>query len=219
MPAVHPQSSASPLIGIVDYEMGNVRSVQKAFETVGYRAIVTRDPEALEQASHLVLPGVGAFPDCMANLARFGLLDPIRTHLDSGKPFLGICLGFQVLFTESEEFGTHRGMDVIPGIVRKFAFGAQPGPRLKVPHMGWNAIHVQRSTPLMEGIGTGAHMYFVHSYYVIPREQPAVCTTTEYGIPFVSSVQQDNIFACQFHPEKSQAVGLRLLRHFGEWRA
>lgn len=219
MSAAKAQTSASTLIGIVDYEMGNVRSVQKAFETVGYRAVVTRDSDLLARASHLVLPGVGAFADCMRNLSRFDLLEPIRAHIASGKPFFGICLGFQLLFTESEEFGTHRGLDVIPGTVRKFSFPDQPGPKLKVPHMGWNALEVQRATPMLEGIATGTYMYFVHSYYVAPRDQAVVCTTTRYGFPFVSSVQRENIFACQFHPEKSQAVGLKLLRHFGEWCA
>jgi len=211
------------MIAIVDYGMGNLRSVQKAFETVGHQAAVTRDPRAIADASHVVLPGVGAFADCMANLQRYSLVEPIRQAIASGKPFLGICLGLQLLFTESEEFGLHKGLGLLSGRVKKFPFGNGHAPaangRLKVPHMGWNGVTVQRTAPPLRGIASGEQFYFVHSYYVEPRDMSVAATMTDYGPPFVSSVWRDNIFACQFHPEKSQAAGLRIVRNFGEWRA
>ncbi|OGW86420.1 MAG: imidazole glycerol phosphate synthase, glutamine amidotransferase subunit [Nitrospirae bacterium RIFCSPLOWO2_12_FULL_63_8] len=209
------------MIAIIDYGMGNLRSVQKAFETVGHRAVVTRDPRAIADASHVVLPGVGAFADCMANLEQYGLVEPIWKTIASGKPFLGICLGLQLLFTESEEFGLHKGLGVLPGRVKKFPWGLAPDrvpvPRLKVPHMGWNGVTVTREAPPLRGIASGEHVYFVHSYYVEPQDRSVVATTTDYGLPFASSVWRDNIFACQFHPEKSQATGLRIVKNFGEW--
>ncbi len=205
------------MIAIVDYEMGNLRSVQKGFETVGHRAIVTRDPLMIDQATHVVLPGVGAFGDCVQNLQRFGLIEPLRRTVAQGKPFLGICLGFQVLFSESEEFGVHRGLNVFKGKVKRFPAGSAPAAPLKVPHMGWNTLQVKQPIPLLEGIGSEAHVYFVHSYYVEPEDAEVVCTETRYGASFVSSVTRGKVFACQFHPEKSQKVGLRLLRNFGLW--
>ena len=214
------------MIAIIDYGMGNLRSVQKAFEAVGCDARVTRSRQTILDASHVVLPGVGAFGDCMANLEHFGLIEPVREVIAGGKPFLGICLGLQLLFSESEEFGVHRGLGVVPGKVRRFPFGqpeADPrepaaAPRLKVPHMGWNAIRVTRPAPLLAGISTGAYVYFVHSYYVHPDDPLVVSTESDYGIPFTSSIWRDNVFACQFHPEKSQTVGLQLIRNFGEWK-
>jgi glutamine amidotransferase len=200
------------MIAIVDYGMGNLRSVQKAFEAMGHGAVVTRDRRVLSEASHLVLPGVGAFADCMRNLEEYGLIEPIRRGIESGKPFLGICLGLQLLFTESEEFGVHKGLDIVPGRVKRF-----PPTTLKVPHMGWNALTIRRTAPPLRDIDSGAHFYFVHSYYVEPADASVVSTTTEYGIPFVSSIWRDNVFACQFHPEKSQTVGLRIVRNFGDW--
>ncbi|MGH7163931.1 MAG: imidazole glycerol phosphate synthase subunit HisH [Nitrospiraceae bacterium] len=201
------------MIAIIDYGMGNLRSVQKAFEAVGHGAVVTRDRRVLSEASHLVLPGVGAFADCMRNLEEYGLIEPIRRGIESGKPFLGICLGLQLLFTESEEFGVHKGLDIVSGRVKRF-----PATALKVPHMGWNALTIRRTAPPLREIDSGAHLYFVHSYYVEPADAAVVSTRTEYGIPFVSSIWRDNLFACQFHPEKSQAVGLRIVRNFGDWR-
>ena len=225
------------MIAIIDYGMGNLRSVQKAFEAAGHQAVVTRERRILNDASHLVLPGVGAFADCMANLEQYGLIEPIRTAIARGKPFLGICLGLQLLFTESEEFGLHKGLDLVPGRVKRFPWGLapaqapapclrdgqapaepQPVPRLKVPHMGWNALTITREAPPLRGVETGAHFYFVHSYYVEPSDPSVACTMTEYGIPFVSSIWRDNVFACQFHPEKSQTVGLRIVRNFGAWK-
>ena len=202
------------MIVIIDYGMGNLRSVHKAFEAVGHRAIVTRDAASIKNASHVVLPGVGAFGDCMANLAHHGLIDPVRETIQSGKPFLGICLGLQLLFTESEEFGPHKGLGIIPGRVRRFA----TDQALKVPHMGWNQVNVQRKCPLFEGIEDGSDWYFVHSYFVDPNDKQIAATTTTYGIPFVSSIWKDNIVGCQFHPEKSQVVGLRLIKNFGAWK-
>ncbi len=197
--------------------MGNLRSVQKGFETVGYDAVVTRDPAVMERASHVVLPGVGAFGDCVKNLHRFGLVEPLRRSISQGKPFLGICLGLQVLFTESEEFGSHPGLDIFKGTVKHFSFEEHNGKGLKIPHMGWNTIHIQNPSPLLKGIEPESYVYFVHSYYVEPVEPKIICTETTYGIPFASSVGWDNVFACQFHPEKSQKVGLQLLRNFGAW--
>jgi glutamine amidotransferase len=216
------------MIAIVDYGMGNLRSVSNAFEAVGHRAVVTRDPRMIANADRVVLPGVGAFGDCMANLDRYGLIDSIRSTVQSGKPFLGICLGLQLLFTESEEFGQHKGLGIIPGTVRRFSWGPAPGglapagpvpvpPALKVPHMGWNQAHLERACPLFDGIADDSEWYFVHSYFVDPSDPSIAATRTTYGFPFVSSIWRGNVVACQFHPEKSQAVGLRLIRNFGAW--
>ena len=206
------------MIAIIDYGMGNLRSVQKGFEKVGHKAIVTSDPATIMDASHVVLPGVGAFPDCMRNLDEKGLLDIVPKVINSGRPFLGICLGLQLLFTESEEFGIHKGLDIIKGRVVKFDFSAQSleASHLKVPHMGWNTVAVKRRPPAMEGIDEGAYFYFVHSYYVVPEDEKVVATTTAYGVEFASSIWKDNLFATQFHPEKSQEKGLRILKNFGD---
>jgi glutamine amidotransferase len=202
------------MIAIIDYGMGNLRSVSKAFEAVGHQAVVTRDHRVIGNASHVVLPGVGAFGDCMANIEHYGLADSIRKSVQSGKPFLGICLGLQVLFTESEEFGVHRGLNLIAGSVRRF----RVDPSLKVPHMGWNDVRYEQSCPLFGGIPDGAHWYFVHSYFIDPAEQGVIAAKTSYGTAFASVVWRDNLVACQFHPEKSQAVGLRLMKNFGAWK-
>ena len=201
------------MIAIIDYGMGNLRSVSKAFEAVGHQAVVTREAHVIASASHVVLPGVGAFGDCMANLERYELIAPIYSAVQSGKPFLGICLGLQLLFTESEEFGTHKGLGIIPGRVKKFVLE----PSLKVPHMGWNDIRVVRPAPIFAGIAPGSYCYFVHSYYVEPADSAVVATVTDYGAPFASAVWKDNVVACQFHPEKSQAVGLQVIKNFGAW--
>ncbi len=201
------------MIAIIDYGMGNLRSVSKAFESVGHQAVVTRDPRAIANASHVVLPGVGAFGDCMANLERYELIPPIQSAIQSGKPFLGICLGLQLLFTESEEFGIHKGLGLIPGRVKKFSLD----PSLKVPHMGWNEIQVVQPAPPLAGIAPGSYCYFVHSYYVEPADPTVIATMTEYGKPFASAVWKDNVVACQFHPEKSQTVGLQVIKNFGAW--
>ena len=200
------------MIAIIDYGMGNLRSVQKGFEHVGFEAVVTRDVEKIMSARGVVLPGVGAFHACMENLARFGLIEPVRQVVRK-KPFLGICLGFQLLFSESEEFGQQKGLDLFAGKV----VGFHPNRDLKVPHMGWNRIEKKKETPFLEGLSSGDHVYFVHSFHVVPEDSSVVATTTEYGAPFVSSIATENLFACQFHPEKSQELGLRVLANFGRF--
>lgn len=208
------------MIAIIDYGMGNLRSVRNAFDAVGHRAVITRDAQAIAAAGHVVLPGVGAFGDCMANLLRYDLVEPIVRAIQSGKPFLGICLGLQLLFTESEEFGCHKGLNIIPGRVTRLPRSAKGpiGTELKIPHMGWNQIEITRRAPLFEGVPSGAHCYFVHSYVVTPTQPEVAASYTRYGSAFVSSVWKDNVVACQFHPEKSQSVGLQLIRNFGDWK-
>ncbi len=207
------------MIAIIDYGMGNLRSVQKAFEKVGYEARVTSDPKVVLEAERVVLPGVGAFRDCIRNLEEGGFIEPILRVIREGRPFLGICLGLQLLFTESEEFGLHRGLDVIPGRVVRFADGLKDGDEdLKVPHMGWNQLAIKRRPPALAGIADGSNFYFVHSYYVKPDDPSVVATTTDYGGEFCSSVWKDNIVATQFHPEKSQEKGLAILKNFGEMK-
>lgn len=197
-------------LAIVDYGMGNLRSVQKAFERVGQAAEVTRDADRIAAAPAVVLPGVGAFAACMANLTGFGLHEPVLAAIAAGRPFLGICLGMQLLFEESEEFGPVRGLGVLPGRVVRF----QASTDRKVPHMGWNTIRIRQRVPALASVPADAFVYFVHSYYPVPADPALVATTTAYGEEFASSVARDNVFACQFHPEKSQAVGLRLLEGF-----
>ncbi len=199
------------MISIIDYGMGNLRSVEKGFLKAGHDAVVTDDPTVIANASHVVLPGVGAFKDCMRNLEEKGLVDPIIRSIEKGKPFLGICLGLQLLFDESEEFGPHRGLGLIRGKVVRF-----PDSDLKIPHMGWNSISKVGDPPLLRDIEEGSYFYFVHSYYVVPEED-VTATRTDYGPEFTSSISRENIFACQFHPEKSQADGLKILKAFGEW--
>ena len=194
---------------VVDYERGNLRSVQKALEHVGAKAVVTRDTHAVAKADKMILPGVGAFADCMENLKSFHLIEPIMEFLTTGRPFLGICLGLQLLFTESEEFGFTRGLNIIPGRVVRFPKG------LKVPHMGWNAVEIwKKDCPLLKGIKEGSYFYFVHSYYVVPFDFSVVSTSTTYGVEYTSMVWKENIFATQFHPEKSQSLGLTILENF-----
>ena len=197
-------------IAIVDYGMGNLRSVAKAFERLGAAAEVTRDPARIASAPGVVLPGVGAFGACMANLTSLGLVEPVKQAIAAGQPFLGICLGMQLLFDESEEFGPVAGLGVLRGRVVRYP----PSHELKVPHMGWNSVRVARRTPALAGIDDGDYVYFVHSYYPVPADAGVVATTTGYGVEFASSVARDNVFACQFHPEKSQRVGLRILENF-----
>ncbi len=207
------------MIAIIDYGMGNLRSVQKGFEKLGFEAIVTADPKKLQEADKVVLPGVGAFADCMRNLEQGGFVEPILRVIREGRPFLGICLGLQLLFTESEEFGIHKGLDVIPGRVVRFADGMEDGgEELKVPHMGWNQLSFKKRPPLFAGLDEGTNVYFVHSFYVKPEDEGVIATTTSYGIEFCSSVWKDNVVATQFHPEKSQEKGLLMLKNFGEMK-
>ncbi len=203
------------MVAVVDYGMGNLRSVHKALEKVGCSAVVTNSPQRIADAHAVVLPGVGAFKDCIYNLERLGLIEPILQSIRSGKPFMGICLGLQVLFTESDEFGRSPGLDIIKGRVVRFPQNdTGTGIQLKIPHMGWNSLYLRKKVPVLNGIEAGTFFYFVHSYYVVPDEAEVIATTTSYGIEFTSSIQRDNIFACQFHPEKSQQVGLQILKNF-----
>ena len=199
------------MIAIIDYGMGNLRSVQKGFEKVGYSAVVTSDPAVVAAAAKVVLPGVGAFEDAAAELRRLGLVKPVLQAIDSGKPFLGICLGLQLLFDVSYENGRHEGLGVLRGEVVWFDLPKQ----YAVPHMGWNQLNVRRPAPVLEGVSPGAYVYFVHSYYVVPADADVIATETDYGGPFCSMIWRDNVFATQFHPEKSQAEGLKILKNFG----
>ena len=198
------------MIAIVDYQMGNLRSVQKAFEKVGHQATITSDPRELEQATKVVLPGVGAFGDAMAELRRRDLVEPIRDAVASGKPFLGICLGLQLLFDVGYEGGQFEGLGILRGEVVRFELPHE----YKVPHMGWNQLKFQKQAPIFAGLENGMHCYFVHSYYVVPQNAEVVAATTEYPQPFCSVAWRDNVFATQFHPEKSQSEGLKILKNF-----
>jgi imidazole glycerol-phosphate synthase subunit HisH len=195
------------MIAIVDYGMGNLKSVTNAFKRLHADAVITRDKLVIERAEGIVLPGVGAFGRCIENLENFGLLDFIKDLIMNDKLYLGICLGMQILFDSSEEAPGVKGMGFIKGTVPKFKEG------LKVPHMGWNSIERVKGAEVLEGIREGEHFYFVHSYYCLPEED-VVATKTGYGIDFASSVQKGRVFACQFHPERSQKVGLKVLENF-----
>jgi glutamine amidotransferase len=202
------------MITIVDYGMGNLRSVQKAFEFLGIQAEVTQESEKIAKAQKVVMPGVGAFGDCMRNLKQSGLYDAVLEAVNSKRPFLGICLGLQALFEESEEGGRYKGFGAVHGKVVRFTEG------LKVPHMGWNRINfttkLSQACPLLEGISEGSYVYFVHSYYGMAEDKNIVMTQTDYGVKFDSMIWKENIFATQFHPEKSQSVGLKILSNFAK---
>ena len=201
------------MIAIIDYGMGNLRNVQKGFEKVGFAAEVTRDPQKIAAAAGVVLPGVGAFGACMAGLKECGLVETVHRVVDKGTPFLGICVGMQILFSESVEFGSVQGLDILKGRVVRFDPVELKGG--KVPHMGWNRLVIRRPVPYLADITDGSYVYFVHSYYPVPNDPDLIATTTSYGHEFVSSIHWRNIFACQFHPEKSQTVGLKILANFG----
>ena len=217
------------MIAVIDYGRGNLGSVEKAFVRVGTPAIVTQDARVVDEADAVVLPGDGAFHDAMANLATRGLVEPLRRALDGTRPFLGICLGYQLLFSTSEEFGEGRGLDVIPGVVRRFP------PGRKVPHMGWNRVWHGGALRLFEGVEDGARFYFVHSYFPVAEPWPGVSEPrasqtsppaaragraplatawTDYGVRFAAAVEAGRLYATQFHPEKSQKSGIRLLENF-----
>ena len=198
------------MIGIVDYGMGNLRSVQKAIERVGSEARVVDQPEQLDSLDKLILPGVGAFADAMAHLRQRHLVEAVCGFVESGKPFLGICLGLQLLFETSAEDGEHEGLGLVPGRVIPF----EVPKALKVPQMGWNALAWKSDDPILAGLDEGCHVYFVHSYFAQPSDESVIATTTDYGGPFCSAIRRDNIFATQFHPEKSQRVGLKMLENF-----
>lgn len=198
-------------IVMIDYGAGNIRSVQKAFEHIGANITLTAEPEPILRAKKLVLPGVGAFGSGINALRRRQLDEAIIDAANSGVPLLGICLGMQFLFDQSDEMGTHRGLGLIPGQVTRFDLAEK---NLKVPHMGWNQIEFQRSHPLLNGVPYGSHAYFVHSYYCVASAESDVLAQTQFGHSFASCVARDNIFGIQFHPEKSQRVGLQILNNF-----
>jgi glutamine amidotransferase len=200
------------MIAIIDYGMGNLRSVQKGFEKIGHAATVTSDPKAIRSASKVVLPGVGAFGDAMDELRRRELVEPVKQAVADGKPFLGICLGLQLLFEVGYEGGRYEGLGILPGEVVRFDLPHD----FKVPHMGWNQLNIRRPAPILSGLADGTHVYFVHSYYGVPRNREDIAAETHYGEIFTSVVWHDNLFATQFHPEKSQADGLKILRNFAE---
>ncbi|TWT99618.1 Imidazole glycerol phosphate synthase subunit HisH 1 [Botrimarina colliarenosi] len=200
------------MIAIVDYGLGNLRSVQKALEKVGHAATITSDAAELSRAERVILPGVGASADALAAVRAQGLEGPLKDFIASGRPFLGVCLGLQMLYDWSYEDGEHRGLGILPGKVVRFDVPAG----LKVPHMGWNQVRFAHRPPIFAGIDDGAYFYFVHSYHVVNDDPACVATETDYGGPFCSSVWRDNLYATQFHPEKSQAAGLRLLKNFAE---
>lgn len=205
------------MIGIIDYEMGNLRSVQKALEAVGAEVEIITTPAEIERCSKLVLPGVGAFRDAARTLRDRQLIRPILDFIKSGRPFLGICLGLQLLFDVSYEDGQHTGLGVITGKVVPFDFSPAPATdKLKVPHMGWNQIYWEKDIPLLNGVPQGAYVYFVHSYYVVPISTKTFRAVSEYGVKFTAMVHQGNVFATQFHPEKSQKIGLKILENFAK---
>lgn len=204
------------MIAIIDYRMGNLRSVEKALQIAGGRTKVTSNPKDIEKCDKIVFPGVGAFGAAMKELKKLKLVAPIREAIAEGKPFLGLCLGLQLLFTKSEEAPGVKGLCIFEGESKKFKFKSSA---FKVPHMGWNNIakreKIKTKNPeILRGVADGAYMYFVHSYYVRPKDKSIILTTTDYGGDFVSGVCRDNVYAFQFHPEKSQAVGLKILKNF-----
>jgi len=196
------------MIAVVNYGAGNLRSVAKALEHLGAPIVVTSDPREVERADAVILPGVGAAADTMSGLARAGLVEPLRAAAQAGKPFLGVCIGLQVLFTSSEEDGGAACLDIVPGRVRRLPAG------VKVPHMGWNQVHLKASHPLFAGIPNDSFFYFVHSYYAEPADPSLVLGETEYALRFCSVLARENLVATQFHPEKSGALGLRIYANF-----
>lgn len=198
------------MITVIDYGSGNLRSVEKGFLKAGFDVKVTNRPEDVQKAEAIVLPGVGAFKDCMQELTKLGMTDVLVEAIKKGTPYLGICLGLQVLFSESVEFGSTKGLDIFKGKVVRFE-----SDELKIPQMGWNELNIKNSTPLFNDIPDKSYFYFVHSYYVVPEDEGIISTTTDYGVEFTSSVCRDNVYAVQFHPEKSQSLGLQMLRNFG----
>ena len=192
------------MITIIDYDAGNLKSVEKALISLGEEVIVSRDSSEILQADKVILPGVGAFGDAMNNLDHFGLVDTIKTVVSNKTPLLGICLGLQLLFKESEETPGAEGLDILPGKI------------LKIPHMGWNSLEVKPGARLFKGLPANPYVYFVHSYYLKADDEAIVAASTEYSTHIHASVEKDNVFACQFHPEKSSELGLKILKNFAE---
>ena len=199
-------------ITIIDYQMGNLRSVQKGFEKVGHPAAISSDPAEIAAADKLVLPGVGAFQDAIAHLRERDLVGPIKEHIAADKPLLGICLGLQLLFDKGYEDGEHEGLSVLAGEVVRFDLPRE----YKVPHMGWNEAIIRKPSPILAGIEEGTHFYFVHSYYVVPQDESIIAIEATYHRPFCAAISRGNLFATQFHPEKSQNEGLKLLKNFAQ---
>ena len=197
-------------VAVVDSGSGNLRSVERALAAAGGEPYLTGDPDRIARADRIVVPGQGAFADCMRTMKERGLDQAVREVIRAGRPYLGICLGLQILFEQSEEHGTTPGLGILPGKVIKFTAA---GGR-KVPHIGWNQVRAHRPEPMLAGIPDGAHVYFIHSYYAVPDDANVVSLSCDYGGEFCAAVRHDNLFACQFHPEKSQAVGLHLLGNF-----
>jgi len=197
-------------VAIIDYEVGNLASVSQGLKAAGLEPVITQAKEEIMQAQAVILPGVGAFAKGMENLERLGLIPVIHQVVEAGKPFLGICLGMQLLFAESEEHGLTRGLSLLPGRIKKFPLG------LKVPHMGWNTLEIKKPQPLLKGIPEKSYVYFVHSYYVSDYSAEHVVSMTNYGVEFPSVVCFNNIVGMQFHPEKSSKIGLQILNNFGE---
>ncbi len=198
------------MIAIIDYDAGNIMSVKKAIEYLGEEAVITRDRKMLLNADKVILPGVGAFKDCMDKLNNFELVPVIHEVIDKGVPFLGICLGLQLLFDSSEESPGVKGLSVLPGKIVRFP----DSPELKVPQIGWNSLKFPKKSVLFNGINDDSYVYFVHSYYLQAENRSDVVATSDYGVIYDAAVEHDNIFACQFHPEKSSATGLKILNNF-----
>ncbi len=198
------------MIEIIDYGMGNLRSVQKSLENIGYKAAITSDPEKVAKADGVILPGVGAFADAIDNLKTSGMIEAIWKVVEEGKPFLGICLGMQMLMSVSEENGLHKGLGLIDGEVLKIP------STVKVPHMGWNSLAINRNHKLLANIQENSYFYFVHSYYVMPKNREYIVASTQYGIDYCSVIAKENIMGVQFHPEKSSSLGQIILKNFGE---
>lgn len=198
------------MIAIIDYDAGNIRNVENALHALSEETVVTREPETILRADRCILPGVGAFGDAMEKLHRYGLVPVIRQYAESGKPFLGICLGLQLLFASSEESAGVAGLGILPGVIRRIP----EAPGLKIPHIGWNDIRLRQDSRLFAGIADGPYVYFVHSYYLQAGDEAIVAATAEYGTTIHAAVEKGNVFACQFHPEKSGDVGMQILRNF-----
>ena len=198
------------MIAIIDYGAGNIQSVKKAFDFIGAESVITDNPEVINACDRVLLPGVGSFGDAMDSMAKNGLVETVKQNALSGKPFLGICLGLQLLFEESEESPGVKGLGIFKGKIKKFS----PDMGLKIPHIGWNSLEIKQNDTLFKGIPENSYVYFVHSYYLHAEDEKDIATITNYGIDFHSAVGKNNIFATQFHPEKSGDVGLQILKNF-----